>query len=403
MKKQLIVILFLSVLCFIGSCSQNAAEQKRSNPKSIPDDISVLAALPLEIPYPLDNPFTAKKAALGKLLFYDPILSGNKEVSCATCHHPEFGYGESLDISIGVNGNGLGTKRVFRFPNDIPFVKRNSQTIVNTAFNGISNNGQADAINAPMFWDLRVKSLELQSLEPIKAFEEMRGHSYEEKDALEKVLFRLSKINEYQLLFSDAFGTNNAITKENLAKAIACFERTLIANNSRFDQYMRGNQSILSRNILSQNEVEGMNLFLKSGCSKCHNGPMLSDYKTHTMGVVDNEKLGYTDEGFEKKYAFRTPTLRNLRSTYPYMHNGKIGTLKEVLEFYEDLTGGKINNPFIKPEQIDPLVHKLKVEFKDISLILEFLGTLNDETYDKTIPSKVPSKLKVGGNIENNQ
>ena len=403
MKKQLIVILFLSVLCFIGSCSQNAAEQKRSNPKSIPDDISVLSALPLEIPYPLDNPFTAKKAALGKLLFYDPILSGNKEVSCATCHHPEYGYGESLDISIGVNGNGLGTKRVFRFPNDIPFVKRNSQTIVNTAFNGISNNGQADAINAPMFWDLRVKSLELQSLEPIKAFEEMRGHSYEEKDALEKVLFRLSKINEYQLLFSDAFGTNNAITKENLAKAIACFERTLIANNSRFDQYMRGNQSILSRNILSQNEVEGMNLFLKSGCSKCHNGPMLSDYKTHTMGVVDNEKLGYTDEGFEKKYAFRTPTLRNLRSTYPYMHNGKIGTLKEVLEFYEDLTGGKINNPFIKPEQIDPLVHKLKVEFKDISLILEFLGTLNDETYDKTIPSKVPSKLKVGGNIENNQ
>ena len=403
MKKQLIVILFLSVLCFIGSCSQNAAEQKRSNPKSIPDDISVLAALPLEIPYPLDNPFTAKKAALGKLLFYDPILSGNKEVSCATCHHPEYGYGESLDISIGVNGNGLGTKRVFRFPNDIPFVKRNSQTIVNTAFNGISNNGQADAINAPMFWDLRVKSLELQSLEPIKAFEEMRGHSYEEKDALEKVLFRLSKINEYQLLFSDAFGTNNAITKENLAKAIACFERTLIANNSRFDQYMRGNQSILSRNILSQNEVEGMNLFLKSGCSKCHNGPMLSDYKTHTMGVVDNEKLGYTDEGFEKKYAFRTPTLRNLRSTYPYMHNGKIGTLKEVLEFYEDLSGGKINNPSIKPEQIDPLVHKLKVEFKDISLILEFLGTLNDETYDKTIPSKVPSKLKVGGNIENNQ
>ena len=399
MKKQLIVILFLSVLCFIGSCSQNAAEQKRSNPKSIPDDISVLSALPLEIPYPLDNPFTAKKAALGKLLFYDPILSGNKEVSCATCHHPEFGYGESLDISIGVNGNGLGTKRVFRFPNDIPFVKRNSQTIVNTAFNGISNNGQADAINAPMFWDLRVKSLELQSLEPIKAFEEMRGHSYEEKDALEKVLFRLSKINEYQLLFSDAFGTNNAITKENLAKAIACFERTLIANNSRFDQYMRGNQSILSRNILSQNEVEGMNLFLKSGCSKCHNGPMLSDYKTHTMGVVDNEKLGYTDEGFEKKYAFRTPTLRNLRSTYPYMHNGKIGTLKEVLEFYEDLSGGKINNPSIKPEQIDPLVHKLKVEFKDISLILEFLGTLNDETYDKTIPSKVPSKLKVGGNI----
>jgi cytochrome c peroxidase len=119
------------------------------------------------------------------------------------------------------------------------------------------------------------------------------------------------------------------------------------------------------------------------------------------MGVADNEKLVNTDEGYEKKHAFRTPTLRNLRYTYPYMHNGKIGTLKEVLEFYEDLSGGKISNSKIKPEQIDPLVHKLKVDFKDISLIVEFLGALNDEAYDKTIPLKVPSKLKVGGNIGN--
>jgi cytochrome c peroxidase len=335
------------------------------------------------------------------LLFYDPILSGNKDVACATCHHPEYGFGESLEISIGVNGNGLGNKRNFKLPNDIPFVKRNSQTIVNTAFNGISNNGQADAINAPMFWDLRVKSLELQSLEPIKSFEEMRGHSYAEKDALEKVLNRLKQINEYQLLFSNAFGTNNAITKENLAKAIATFERTIISNHSRFDEYMRSNQTIIPRKTLSQSEVDGMNLFLKSGCSKCHNGPMFSDYKIHTIGVADNEKLGYADQGYEKKYAFRTPTLRNLRYTYPYMHNGKIGTLKEVLEFYEDLSGGKISNSKIKPEQIDPLVHKLKVDFKDISLIVEFLGALNDEAYDKTIPLKVPSKLKVGGNIQN--
>ena len=401
MKKQLIVILVLSSICFIGSCSQNAAEQKKTNSKSIPDDITVLSALPLEVPYPPDNPITENKAALGKLLFYDPILSGNKDVACASCHHPEYGFGESLEISIGVNGNGLGNMRNFKLPNDIPFVKRNSQTIINTAFNGISNNGQVDAINAPMFWDLRVKSLELQSLEPIKAFEEMRGHSYAENDALEKVLNRLKEINEYQLLFTNAFGSSNAITKENLAKAIATYERTIISNHSRFDEYMRNNQTIIERKTLSQSEVEGMNIFLKSGCSKCHNGPMFSDYKTHTMGVVDNEKLGQADEGYEKKYAFRTPTLRNLRFTYPYMHNGKIGTIKEVLEFYEDLSGGKISNSKINPQQIDPLVHKLKVDFKDISLIVEFLSALNDETYDKSIPPKVPSKLKVGGNIGN--
>ena len=92
MKKQLIVIIVLSIICFIGSCSQNASEQKKSNPKSLADDITVLSALPVEIPSPPDNPISEKKAALGKLLFYDPILSGNKDVACASCHHPEYGF-----------------------------------------------------------------------------------------------------------------------------------------------------------------------------------------------------------------------------------------------------------------------------------------------------------------------
>ena len=362
----------------------------------MPDDISVLSALPLELPVPPDNPITKEKTALGKLLFFDPILSGNKDVACATCHHPEFGFAESLEISIGVNGKGLGSKRNFNTPNDIPFVKRNSQTIINTAFNGIRNNKETDASSAPMFWDLRVKSLENQSLEPIKAFEEMRGHAYEENVALDIVIQRLKQIKEYRQLFENAFGRKDAISKENLGKAIATYERTLVANNSKFDQYMRGDQTKLSRN-----ETDGMFLFLKSGCAKCHNGPMLSDFKTHTMGVADVEQLGFSDDGFEKTYAFRTPSLRNLRFSFPYMHNGKLKTLKEVLEFYEDLSGGKISNAKVKPAQIDTLVSKLKVEFKDISLILEFLTTLNDDKFDRSIPSKVPSKLKVGGNIEN--
>lgn len=382
------------IICFIWSCTQNSTEKTRSKSRLVPDDITVLAALPLEVPFPADNPITEKKSALGKLLFYDPILSGSKDVACASCHHPEFGYSESLEISIGVNGRGLGSKRAFRMPNDIPFVKRNAQTVINSAFNGIINNGKPDAATAPMFWDLRTKSLELQSLEPIKAFEEMRGHAYADSDAVQKVIERLKQIKEYRQLFEKAFDSKNAITKENLAKAIATYERTLVANNSRFDQYMRGNKTILSRN-----EIDGMNIFLKAGCSKCHNGPMFSDFKTHTMGVADNEKLGFSDDGFEKKYAFRTPTLRNLRSTYPYMHSGKLTTLQMVLEFYEDLSGGKVSNPKVNRDQIDPLVNKLKVEFRDISSILEFLSTLNDESFDKSIPSVVPSNLRVGGNI----
>ncbi len=127
---------------------------------------------------------------------------------------------------------------------------------------------------------------------------------------------------------------------------------------------------------------------------------MFSDYKTHAIGVADNENLKLSDEGFEKKYAFRTPSLRNLRFTFPYMHSGKLKTLENVLEFYEDLSGGKIANPLVKSTQIDPLIENLKVEFKDISSIVEFLNTLNDDKIDKTIPTKVPSGLKVGGNID---
>ena len=390
MIKNLLYLFIITGL--MTTCNPGSKPKKRVKP--VPDDISVLGALPLNVPVPEDNPITKEKTELGKLLFFDPILSGNKDVACATCHHPEYGFAESLEISIGVNGSGLGLSRAFNQPNDIPFVKRNSQTVVNSAFNGLTNGESNLGSQAPMFWDLRVKSLENQALEPIKALEEMRGHTYEQSDALDNVLSRLKQIAAYRQLFREAFGVENAITKENLGKAIASYERTLIGNNSRFDQYMRGNQSILSRN-----ELDGLNLFLKDGCTKCHNGPMFSDFKTHVMGVADQEKLMIPDDGFEKRYAFRTPSLRNLRSTYPYMHNGKLKTLENVLEFYEDLSGGKIANSNIKPEQIDPLTGKLNVDFKDIPLIVEFLNSLNDENYDKNIPSGVPSNLMVGGNI----
>lgn len=387
------VYLLISIILFVWSCTSTATSDKVNN-KPQPDEINVLSALPLTVTAPTDNPITEEKITLGKLLFFDPILSGNKDVACATCHHPEFGFAESLEISIGVNGVGLGSKRGFDTQNDIPFVKRNSQSIVNTAFNGIVKDEDSDATKAPMFWDLRAVSLEKQALEPIKAFEEMRGHAFKESEIIDKILTRLKQIATYEELFKKAFGIKNAITEENLGKAIATYERTIIANNSRFDQFMRGDQT-----ALSQNEIDGMNAFLKSGCSKCHNGPMFSDFKTHALGVADNEKLGFSDEGFEKKYAFRTPSLRNLRLTQPYMHSGKLKTLQNVLEFYEDLAGGKIKNPKVKPQHLDPLLDNLKVNFRDISSIIEFLGTLNDEKYDKSIPSSVPSRLKVGGNI----
>jgi cytochrome c peroxidase len=118
------------------------------------------------------------------------------------------------------------------------------------------------------------------------------------------------------------------------------------------------------------------------------------------MGVADNEKLPVSDSGFQHSYAFRTPSLRNLRFTRPYMHNGKINELKDVMTFYEDLPGKDAPNQNVKREQLDTLGTMLKLEFKNINTILEFLSALNDDKYDRKIPASVPSGLPVGGKIK---
>jgi len=247
-----------------------------------------------------------------------------------------------------------------------------------------------------MFWDLRTKSLELQALEPIKAFEEMRGHSFAETEILDEVIQRLRQNKEYQTLFKNAFDNEHgeAITIENLGKAIASFERILVTNNSRFDEYMRGNND-----AISLSEKEGFRLFKEKGCETCHHGPMFSDYKIHVIGAPDNNKLTELDKGFEDQNGFRTPTLRNLHLTAPYMHNGSMNTLKEVLEFYEDVAGGKSRNDNIPPQTIDTLIDDITIKVKDMGAIISFLNCLNDNDFDKKIPSRVPSGLEVGGEV----
>jgi cytochrome c peroxidase len=350
-----------------------------------------LTALPKAVKTPQDNPFSADKAALGKLLFWDPILSGNKDVACASCHHPRFGYAEDRDLSIGVNGIGLGEDRRFQEPNTIPFVKRNSQTLLNVAFNGIDRTGQYDPATAPMFWDMRVMSLEMQALEPIKAFEEMRGNTYPKDNAVEAVVARLNAIPEYRALFAKAFG-GNAASPGNLGKALATFERTLLANNSPFDRYMRGDRS-----AMTSAQIEGMQRFESTGCTNCHNGPMFSDYKPHVLGVPDNPKVAESDSGMNNApYAFRTASLRNLGFTAPYMHNGMFRTLGEVVRFYRRAP----RNPNVERRDIDPLVRQLRRPGRAADEIVEFLAALNDDSFDKAIPSRVPSGLIPGGRIQ---
>ena len=359
------------------------------------DRLSKIYALPTSVEAPADNPTTDAKVELGRFLFFDPILSGEKDVACATCHHPTNGFAESRDISIGVNGSGFGGNRAFKEPNEIPFVKRNAHTVLNTAYNGIDLSAKYDPEEAPMFWDDRVKSLEGQALEPLKALEEMRGTNYTETEILNVVITRLNNITEYQQLFKEAFPTSSEpVNVDNLAKAIAAYERTLVSNNSRFDAFKRGDTD-----ALSEAEKEGMQTFLDVGCAKCHNGPMFSDYQMHVLGVPDNPKLSERDLGFENTNAFRTASLRNLRFTFPFMHNGSMKSIKEILEFYEDIANGKSRNPNIPIEDIDPLARSLKLKVKDFGPITNFLLSLNDDNFDKSVPEEVPSKLPVGGNV----
>jgi cytochrome c peroxidase len=359
------------------------------------DTLSIHSALPTSVKSPLDNSVSDSKIELGRLLFYDPILSGDKDIACATCHHPSQGYAEYRDLSIGTNGKGLGSKRDFNKPNDIPIMKRNAHTILNTAFNGINTKKNYSPENAPMFWDSRVFTLEDQALEPILTLEEMRGPRYSKDVILNVVVKRLTNIPEYVFLFKEVFKELKPINATNIAKAIAAFERSLITTETRFDKYMRGDTK-----AISLSEKDGFSTFKKVGCGKCHNGPMFSDYKSHIIGVPKNQKLTEFDKGINDEYAFRTPSLRNLRFTAPYMHNGKFNTLKEVLEFYEDITSGKNKHTEIEKEQIDPLIQELKISVKDMRPIISFLNTLNDPDFDKKIPDFVPSGLPVGGNID---
>ncbi len=348
-------------------------------------------ALPLTVLDPADNPRSPEKIALGKLLFYDPILSGNKDVSCATCHHPRFGYADGLDLPIGVGGVGQGAERRFSSPGEVPFTKRNTPSLLNVAFNGIDPQGRYDPVTAPMFFDLRAASLEAQSLMPIAAFEEMRGKVFSPEAALDSVVTRLKRIPDYQTRFGTAFGGKVAVSAQNLGRALAAYERTLLANHAPFDRYRRGDKG-----AMTEAQKRGMVLFVQNGCNDCHHGPMFSDYKTHVLGVEDNAKLTASDAGRANTYAFRTPSLRNLTLTAPYMHNGRHQSLSEVLSFYDQIKDGVQLNPKVPASRLDSLLRPRVTLNRDL---IEFMNALSDPDFEKTVPASVPSGLKVGGNL----
>lgn len=292
-----------------------------------------LARLPAEVPAPEDNPTTPAKVALGKQLFFDPRLSGDNDMSCATCHLPDKALADELPTARGRQQQVL---------------PRNTPTLLNVGF------------LSSLFWDGRAGSLEQQALVPIQSPDEM----HQDLDELER---ELRDVPGYVEQFKRVFGTD--ITGEAIAKALAAFQRTLVTGPSPYDRYLAGDKS-----ALTPSARRGLELFTgDAGCVRCHQGPMLSDGQFYRLGVSIRDK-GRADVTAEDDdaYKFRTPPLRNVALTAPYMHDGSLRTLDEVVTFYYrgTPTTGDL------PADIAPLVGQ---SFSEIADLVAFLRSLSGE------------------------
>ncbi|MCA9122168.1 MAG: cytochrome-c peroxidase [Planctomycetaceae bacterium] len=301
-----------------------------------------LTPLPAEIPSPPENPTTAPKVALGKRLFFDPRLSGDNTMSCATCHLPEKAFADGSEKSLGHGGKPL---------------TRNTQ--------GLANVG----LFSSFFWDGRAASLEEQALGPIESSVEMN----QDLDELER---ELNEVEGYRQSFQEVFGT--AATCDAIAKALAAFQRTLVTDPSPFDRYLAGDDD-----AISDEAKRGMELFIgDAGCIRCHHGPLLSDGKFYRIGASWGDKgRGLITNDAEDNHRFRTPSLRNIAETAPYMHDGSLETLYDVVMFY--FRGVPKASPEGQPLDIEP---RLDSSFSDIDSLVAFLRTLSGKLPHITRP-----------------
>jgi cytochrome c peroxidase len=251
--------------------------------------------LPAVPPIPENNTMTPVKIELGKMLFFDPRLSSSGVISCATCHNPVFAFTDRLSRALGHN-HQVGP--------------RNTPTALNAAF--LKN----------QFWDGRAATLEEQALGPIQASVEMN-------ESLENVVGRLNLIPEYKEMFKEAFGGRKPVTAENIAKAIAAFERTLITVNSPFDRFLNGD-----KDAISPAAKRGWELFQIKGCTACHSGPNFTNSTFQRIQVPGSTDLGRYEvtKKEEDKYRFRVQSLRNIALTYPYFNNGSVWSLEEAVK-----------------------------------------------------------------------
>ena len=310
---------------------------------TVPD----IGPMPTEVPTPPTNLSYTQKVDLGKQLYFDTRLSKNNSVSCAFCHNPGTGFADPRQVSIGAFGTAGG---------------RQAPTVYNTGFIPLQ------------FWDGRAGSLEQQAIGPIH-------NPIEMAETHETVVPKIAKIPGYQKQFQLIFGGGASL--QHIAEAIAAFERTIVSQNSTFDKYVMGDPR-----AMNDAATRGLGLFKgKARCILCHNGPNFTDNKFHNLGVPQvgplKEDLGrYLVTRAEKdKGAFKTPTLRSIVETAPYMHDGVFKTLEEVIDFF-DQGGGNNQN-------LSTLMKPLGLTAEEKSDLIEFLKALTGAPIKVSVP-KLP-------------
>ncbi|MFT7032696.1 MAG: cytochrome c peroxidase [Cyclobacteriaceae bacterium] len=310
------------------------------------------------------NKFSPQQIDLGKYLFFDPVLSADKSISCASCHKPDLGFSDGKGQSVGIHNSKL---------------TRSAPTLWNSAY------------LKTFFWDARATSLEEQMQGPLFSEHEMGTTP-------EALLSTLNNIPEYKRLFEEAYPKRkyNDINLEEIYTAIAAFESSLISLNSKYDRYAHGYHE-----ALNPNEIEGMNVFRSfvARCAECHTPPLFTNQQIAVLGTPDPEGMPF-DPGAQTpsndpsvRGGFKVPSLRNIEKTAPYMHSGRFETLRETVQFYTNGRGHAV------PEGEDLILHwhiwEPNLTDYELDRVVDFLKTLTDESFKPAVPAKLPSGLAV--------
>jgi len=297
------------------------------------------------IPFPPDDPYSEAKAKLGRMLFFDPILSGSRNVSCASCHNPGLAWADSRKLAAGAGQMELHTP-----------------TLIDVAWVPV------------LGWDGKYRSLESVAFGPLLAPLNMNNTETE-------IVSRLTGIPGYVQAFAEAFPdakTEAKITRPHIEQAIATFERTIVATRAPFDRWIAGDET-----AISESAKRGFVLFNgKAACADCHQGPSLTDFSFHDIGIARENDIGrarYFPTSVKLQHAFKVPTLRDIARRGPYMHDGSLPTLEAVVDEYD--TGG-IDRP-----SRSSLIHPLGLTADEKRDLITFLNTLTGDPKPFEVPA----------------